>query len=342
MIAPDRGAATANIASTAPERSCGDATLPIMVDTARRERRAAAHGSAAAYRPLDHLYVLGSSGIWGASFVLIATSLEHHGPGVVTFLRIAVGAAAMGLYRPARRPVDRRDLPRVLLLAVLWLAFPMTLYPLAQQHISSGLAGMLGASIPVFTAAIAAVVHRFLPAPIHLLGIGVGALGIVLLGLPAIGEGSSSATGVLLIIAACVSYGAAFNVAVPLVQQYGSAPVFWRALLVSVPMTMPYALFGLGDSSWDITSFGANLVLGVAGTAIAFVLLLNLTARVGATRSSTVTYLEAGFAFVLGTLIRHEPVQALEVIGCVVLLAGAWLASLAGGREPEVPPELSG
>jgi drug/metabolite transporter (DMT)-like permease len=41
-----------------------------------------------------------------------------------------------------------------------------------------------------------------------------------------------------------------------------------------------------------------------------------------------VTYLEAAFAFVIGTVLHHEPVHALEVIGCAVLLVGAYLATL--------------
>ena len=279
----------------------------------------------------EYGYMLGSSGIWGASFVLIAMSLEHFRPGVVTFVRIAVGALTLSFFPGARTPVDRADRGRIVLLAVLWLAFPMTLYPIAQQHISSGLTGMLGASIPVFTALVTVAVHGQLPARIHAVGIAVGGAGIVLLGLPALGDGRNSALGVALIVVACVSYGLAFNVAVPLVRRYGSMPVFWRALLVSVPLTAPYALAGLARSTFGWRSLGANVVLGAGGTAIAFVLLLTLTARAGATRSSMVTYLEAVFAFVLGTIIRNEPVRLLEVLGCVVLLVGAWLSTRSAG-----------
>lgn len=288
-----------------------------------------AAGAGAAYGLTDWGLLLGSSMIWGASFLFIAESLEHFRPGVVTFVRIAVGMVVLGLFPAARAPVDRGDLPRIVALSVLWLAFPMTLYPIAQQHISTGLTGMLGASIPVFTAVIAAVAHGHVPARVHALGIAVGALGIVLLGLPALGDGESSAVGVALIVVACVSYGVAFNVAVPLVQRYGSMPVFWRALIVSTPLTLPLALAGLPGSTFGWSSLAANVTLGAGGTAVAFALLLTLTARAGATRSSMVTYLEATFAFVIGTVVRSEPVRALEVAGCAVLLVGAWLSSRA-------------
>jgi drug/metabolite transporter (DMT)-like permease len=288
--------------------------------------------STMAYASLDYVCMIGSATIWGASFVFIATSLDHFRPGVVTFVRVVVGAITLGLFPGARVPVDKADWPRIVVLAVVWLAFPMTLYPIAQQHISSGLTGMLGASIPVFTAVGAFVAHGHLPARVHALGIAIGGVGIVVLGLPALGDGGNSVFGVGLIALGCVSYGLAFNVAVPLVVRYGSMPVFWRALVVSVPMTLPYGAVGLGGSTFGWRSLAANLTLGAGGTAIAFVLLLTLTARAGATRSSMVGYLEAMFAFVLGTVIRHEPVRVLEVVGCATLLVGAALSSRAASR----------
>ena len=60
-----------------------------------------------AYGVAEYGFVLGSAGIWGASFILIAESLEHFAPGVVTFVRISVGAMTLMAFRAARQPVDR-------------------------------------------------------------------------------------------------------------------------------------------------------------------------------------------------------------------------------------------
>ena len=64
---------------------------------------------------------------------------------------------------------------------------------------------------------------------------------------------------------------------------------------------------------------------------MAFVMMTSLGARVGATRSSTVTYLEAIFALGIGVVIRNDKVVALQLAGCVVLIGGAWLASRKDG-----------
>ncbi len=71
------------------------------------------------------------------------------------------------------------------------------------------------------------------------------------------------------------------------------------------------------------------LLLGVLGTALAFVGMIGLSARVGSTRAASVTYLEAVLALSLGIAVRGEQVVVLEVVGCAVLLGGAWLMSRA-------------
>ena len=64
-------------------------------------------------------------------------------------------------------------------------------------------------------------------------GLAVGMAGVVLIALPTMNEGRSSVDGVLLILAALVSYGFALNLARPLQMKYGALPVIWRAQAVA-------------------------------------------------------------------------------------------------------------
>jgi drug/metabolite transporter (DMT)-like permease len=267
--------------------------------------------------------------VWGASFIFIAAGVEHFSPGVVTFGRILIGCITLGLFRSARTvKIDREDWPRIIAVGISWLAFPMTLFPIAQQSISSGLAGMLNGSIPLFTAVVASIALQRLPGRNQRQGLIVGALGIVLLGIPALSDGGSSAVGVLLVVVACVSYGFASTINVPLAQKYGAIPTFWRAQLVATVLTAPYGLWGAAnESSWDTEAALAVLVLGAFGTALAFVAMVSLSTRVGSTRAAALTYVEAIIALILGVIFRNEPLRTLEVLGCVVLLVGAWLVS---------------
>ena len=56
------------------------------------------------------------------------------------------------------------------------------------------------------------------------------------------GQGRSTALGVLLILAALVSYGFALNVARPVQQRQGALPVIWRAQAVALVLTAPLGL----------------------------------------------------------------------------------------------------
>src|SRR6187455_474419 len=137
--------------------------------------------------------------IWGASFLFIAEGLEAVAPNGVTFARIAIGFLTLSLFPTARRPVARADWAGTAALGVAWLAFPLSMFPFAEQHVSSALTGMLNGATPLFVAAVAGVLARRLPDRGTLLGLGIGLGGAVLIALPALG-GQSSAFGVSLIV----------------------------------------------------------------------------------------------------------------------------------------------
>ena len=112
--------------------------------------------------------------IWGASFLFIAEGLTAVGPNGVTFARIAIGFLALSLVPAARRPIARADWPKTAGLGVLWLAFPLSMFPIAEQEVSSALTGMLNGAIPLFVAAVASVLARRLPERGALVGLAVG------------------------------------------------------------------------------------------------------------------------------------------------------------------------
>jgi len=171
--------------------------------------------------------------IWGASFLFIAEGLAAVEPNGVTFTRILIGFLTLSLFPSARRPVARADWAGTAALGVLWFAFPLSMFPFAEQHVSSALTGMLNGATPLCVAAVATLIARRLPARGTLAGLVIGFGGAVVMAVPALG-GSNSAFGVMLILAALVSYGIALNIARPLQQRSGAIPVVWRALGVAV------------------------------------------------------------------------------------------------------------
>ncbi len=293
---------------------------------------ATAHGTSA------HAYTLEDWGIlaviaviWGSSFLFMEIGLRSFAPGVVTLARIGLGTATLALFRQARQPVDRDDWGRIALLGTVWMAIPLTLFPIAQQWIASSVAGMINGAMPIFAAAWAAYLLRRLPGWRQMLGIAIGFAGIVLVFLPELQASADTAIGALVALFAVTFYGLATNLAVPLQQKYGSPPVVLRAQLVALLLVLPLGIWGLGDSTWSWEAALAMVPLGALGTGAAIVLMATLAGRVGATRASIAIYFLPLVAVALGIVVLGETVAPIAMAGVVLVLVGAWIASRREG-----------
>ncbi|HZJ55555.1 MAG TPA: DMT family transporter [Myxococcaceae bacterium] len=281
----------------------------------------------------DWLLLLGPGFIWGASFLFIAEGLRSVEPNGLTFARILVGFVTLGLVPSARRPIAREDRRKVILLGLIWLALPLSMFPLAEQRVSSALTGMLNGANPLFVALVAAAFSRRLPGRDVLVGLAVGLAGTVLVAWPSLTLGGSSLDGVLLVLAGVTCYGFALNLARPLQQRSGALPVIWRAQAWALVMTAPLGVPELLRAHWSPGPLLSVLALGALGTGVAYVLLAVAAGRMGATRAAATTFLIPGVALLLGWLVRGEHVAALAIVGGVVCVGGAWLmrrAQLAG------------
>ncbi len=281
--------------------------------------------------------------IWGASFLFIAEGLRAVGPRGLTFVRILIGFAMLSLFPATRKPVSRSDWMGILWLGVLWLAFPLSMFPYAEQHVSSAVTGMLNGANPLFTAIVAAAIARRAPSQRVLAGIAVGMAGTILMALPAAGNGHSGAVAVGMILAALVSYGFALNIASPLQQRNGALPVIWRAQMVALVLTAPLGLPDLFAARWMQGPVVALLALGALGTGIAHVVISVAVGRLGATRASATTFLIPAVALALGVVVRHEKVALLSVLGSVVCVGGAGImrrAQSSGERRSREEPAV--
>jgi drug/metabolite transporter (DMT)-like permease len=268
--------------------------------------------------------------IWGASFLFIAEGLEAVAPNGITFFRIAVGFATLSLVPAARRPLHPADRWKAVALGIVWMAFPLSMFPFAEQHVSSALTGMLNGATPLFAAAVAGILARRPPTRAAAIGLAVGFGGAILTALPGMtaagSAGEPSQTkGILLILAALASYGVAINLARALQKRNGALPVVWNALAVAVLLTAPLGLPDVINARWSPVPLASLIVLGAFGTGIAYVLSATAAGRMGATRASSTTFLMPVVALLLGIVFRHEQVALLSIVGAAVCLTGAWL-----------------
>ncbi|WP_337169905.1 DMT family transporter [Gemmatimonas aurantiaca] len=263
--------------------------------------------------------------IWGASFLFIAEGLHATGPHGVAFFRILAGFLTLLAFPAARTPIAWEAWPRIALLGVLWMAIPLTLFPYAEQRISSAMAGMLNGAVPLFATAIAALLARRAPSRTVLTGLAVGMSGVVLVALPNLRDGGAHLDGVLLVLVAITLYGISINIARPLQMEYGALPVLVRALGFAAVLTAPLGIPEVLHGTWTLMPLVSLLTLGMLGTGIAYVIGTVAAGRLGAARASASIFITAPVALLLGMLVLHEHVAVLSIVGAITCIAGAMI-----------------
>lgn len=266
--------------------------------------------------------------VWGSSFLFIELALQALHWTVVAAGRLTLGLATLAAVPAARRPVDRADLPRIMLLGAVWMAIPWLLIPLAQQWVASSVAGMLNGAVPVFATILAAVLLRRRPNGTQVAGIGLGFAGVTALAAPSLNAkmAGASPAGIVVLVVAMGCYALAANLAVPLQQRYGALPVVLRVQATALVLVAPAGLLGLRWSQWQPGPVAALVPLGVLAAGIAFVAMTTLVGRVGAARGSIAIYLIPLVATAAGVGLLGETFTPTATAGGLLILAGAWLA----------------
>ena len=214
----------------------------------------------------------------------------------------------------------------LLAVAALDIVVPFLLIPRAEQTVSSGLAGILVATSPLFVAALAWRFDRSERlGPVQVLGLAVGFGGVIVVGWRG---ASGSWPGVALLLAAAFGYA----VATVLIKLYLAAlspiGVSAGALLVSTLILIgPAAATFNPVAMSDPGVLGALAALGVACTGLGFWTYYALINEVGAARASVSIYPTPAVAVILGAVFLDERVTVGIAVGLALILVGSWLST---------------
>ena len=279
------------------------------------------------------LLILGA--IWGASYMFIKIGLRDLTPEAIAFVRIAL--AALILVPLAHSRGALRGLRPLagwfLLIGSVQVAVPFVLIGLGEEEISSGLAGILVATTPMFTALLAIWVdHEERSGGLRLVGVATGFAGVaLLLGVDLGGSGAELLGGLLVVLA---GLGYAIGALLAKHRLAGVQPIAMSAgvMASSTLVLIPAAIAGAPSEVPGLGPIAAVVTLGVVGTGFAFILLYSLIASVGPARTWLVTYIAPLFAVAYGATLLGEEITAATIGGMALILAGSWLA--AEGKMP--------
>ncbi len=278
--------------------------------------------------------------IWGIPYLFIRVAVDQISPATLVLAR--TGIASLILLPVALARIDLRAVLAhwrwVAAFAVVEIAIPWVLLGSAEQQISSSLAGLLVAGVPLVGAAIALTTGG----ADRIGGKSLVGLLIGLAGVAAIVGGdfeTSNATALLQVGVVVVGYavGPAIlsrrlngvpSLGVMAVSLAACAVVYVPIVAVDPPATMPS-----GDVIVSI------LVLGILCTAAAFILFAALIAEIGPVRATVITYVNPAVAAMLGVLVLNETFTVPMALGFALVILGSTLATRrsTGAASSEAP-----
>ena len=274
------------------------------------------------------LLALVTSSIWGSSFLMIKYSLEELNPSDIAIYRILIGALFINIFVRAKENIVKTDNIKIFIISFFWMALPFYMFGIAEQTITSSLAGLINGSTPIFVAFIAVVFYKLNVTKIQVLYIFTGFIGVGLISLSGGINDVSFEIGFLYALIASISYGIAVNMVEPLIQKYDSLIVIKMviryAFVISLIMLGPTASFKLPTVEVSLIPM---LILGIGGTGIAFLTYYKLLESVGRISSSFVVYMIPIFSIFFGYQFLNEITNSIQFIGIGVILCSAFLYS---------------
>jgi drug/metabolite transporter (DMT)-like permease len=285
---------------------------------------------------------------WGSTFLFIKIGDEALAPIQVSLARLVIGTTtllAIVALRGERLPAGWRLWGQLAIAGLLLNVAPFTLFAYGERHVSSLLAGIWNATVPLFTLpiAIAWIADEHASAR-RLLGLAIGFAGVLVVLGAWRGLGGASLSGNLLCLGAAASYGLGFPYTRRYLARRPEGPLSLAAaqlICATVEIAVLALLFTRPPTGLAAKHVFSLLALGVFGTGLTFVLNYSLIRDVGATVTSTVAYVMPIVSTLLGILALGEPLRWYEPVGAATIVVGAILAQSrdrAGAQAVTVSP----
>lgn len=268
--------------------------------------------------------------VWGIPYLFVKLAVQEVPPVDVALSEEALGAAILlpvawrhGAFRSLRGHGWALGA-----FALTQMVVPSTMISVGERWVSSSLAGILVATVPLLVLGVAPLFGLREPLDARrLLGLVIGFGGVVaLLGIDPV-AGTKGWVGVACLLVAALSYATA-----PVIAQRHLAGVNGLAAaafssLIATLVLLPPALLSVPATVPSATALVSIVGLGALCSACGLWLFLWLVAAAGAARAALVTYINPAVASLLGVALLHERFGAGAAVGLMLILLGSWWAS---------------
>ena len=268
---------------------------------------------------------------WGIPYLLMKVAVADIPPTVIVCGRVLIGAAILiPLAIHQKVLMDAiRGWRYVLPYAIFEMMIPWILITNAEKKISSGLAGLLIATVPIWSTIFASINgDKTVWHSKRLVGIAVGFAGLVgLVGYESI-FGNSDPLSIAMMLVTAMSYSYAVNMISIKLPEVSGIAINGLAMVFTAIVYLPFMIAQWPAANTVSTESALSLLaLGIFCTALAFISFFIVMKEIGPARASIGTYVNTAVAVVLGVLILSEPLTLGIIIGLPLVMIGSFLAS---------------
>jgi drug/metabolite transporter (DMT)-like permease len=268
--------------------------------------------------------------LWGIPYLLMKVAVADIPPPLIVTGRTFIGAAILIPIALKKNTLKDaiKGIKYVIPYAILEMVGPWILITNAEKEISSGLAGLLIATVPIFSTIFSSLRgDHSVWQPKRIFGLVVGFIGIVaLVGIESV-TGSSNPKAIAMVILAAIMYAYAVLMITTNLPGVDGIAINGVAMGLTCLFYAPIAIAMWPSNPVSTQAITALLALGVFSTAIAFMLFFIVIVEIGPARGSLTTYVNTAVAVVLGILILSEPITLGIIVGLPMVVLGSYLAS---------------
>ena len=298
--------------------------VPVFVNTPAATPRAPAP-SWMVWAALWVIYI-----VWGSTYLAIRVTVETLPPflsagsrfllaGLIVFAFLAVRGGLQAIR------LTRREVAASALVGAALLFGGNGLVSLAEQTVSSSLAALIIASVPLWVVLLRTITGEKVSRG-TLVGVGIGFAGVAMLVLPGNESNGAGLAGLLTLVVAAASWasGSFFSSRLPLPRNpfvSTAAQMVLGGLVLLVAGTVTGEASGLDVSEFSGASIGAFAYLVTVGSLFAFTAYVWLLQNAPISKVATYAYVNPVIAIFLGWLILSESITTTILVGAAVIVS---------------------
>jgi len=271
--------------------------------------------------------------VWGSTYLAIRYALVSYPPFLLASIRFAIAGVllfAVLRLRGAALPTARQW-KNAAIVGTLLLAGGNGLVCFAEQSVSSGIAAVAVASMPLF-AAVFGGLYREWPTRGETIGLCLGFVGVVVLNMGSGLSGSRLGALALICAAMCWAFGSVWSKR----QDMPKGPMNTAAQMLCASVSLGILALLHGEHLPDHPQAGATFALAylvVFGSIVAFSAYLYVLKTVRPALATSYAYVNPPVAVLFGVALAGEHVGPFDLVGMAIILVGVGIITLMRTRK---------